>query len=248
VTNNLLHMVYQGQGGTDLWWAWFDGNNWAGNLKLPPAFQFPAGPGQYSLQQTRPSLCVDTNGALHLLYHAYLVPLPNGGIQNQLLHATFTPPLRTAPSLDDWSAPDVVSRDKNHPAILPFGQSLAMISTIALNVAGNNVLQFAQGNPGAWGNFTPLHGNVLSTDGGVLVEFNNLLYVVYIGLSHRKIWYAWMDANGASTESPQGNLQVKNAGWEADTSAAISAAVINSELCIAYKGQSSDNLWFAHGH
>lgn len=249
VMNNMIYMVYQGQGGTDLWFAWFDGNNWNGNTKLPNGFQQPAGAGAYTMQYCRPSLCVDALGTtLHLVYHAYLVPLPAGGIQNQLLHATFS-------QGNGWVGPDVVSRDKDHPAILQFGppqigrqQAFSLLSTIALNQPGNDALQFATGNPGAWGGFGTLTNNVLSTDGGFLVQFNNLLYIIYIGQSHRNIWYAWMNAAGTVYNGTVGNLQVKEPGWEARTSAAISAAVIGGELCVAYKGQASDNMWFVHGH
>lgn len=242
MTNNLVYMVYQGQGGTNLYLATFDGNQWSDDGQLPDQIQHPAGAGQYSLQQTQPSLCADSNGQLHLLYHAYLVPLPEGAVQNQILHSTYDPRRGV------WSKPDVVASPYAHPAILQLGNLFALTATVAANQADSENLHFTTGTPGAWQNFASLNDNVLSTVGGVLVEFNNLLYIVYTGLSNKKIWYAWMNANAVASNAVLDNKQLKEGGWAAETSAALSAAVIDGELCVAYKGESSDNVWFVHGH
>jgi hypothetical protein len=247
VVNNLMHMVYQGEGGFGLLWSWFDGNVWSGNVQLPVAYEFPIGPGQYSLQQCQPCLCIDSNSAMHLVYHTDLVApggsSPPGAIPNQLRHGIFTPSA-TGPSVSSWSAPDVVSQDLSHPAIAPFGRTFALTATSAVNKANSEDLQFAQWLPGQLAQFEPL-GSVLSTDGGVLLNFNSLLYSVYIGHEHRNIWYAWLNNNSAT---PAGNQRVKGPGFSAETSAPVGAALFNGDVCIAYKGQDSDNFWFTHGH
>jgi hypothetical protein len=243
VLNGNLHMVYQGSGGTDLWWSWFDGIKWAGDIKLPPSYQFPAGAGNYSLQKVQPALCVDSSGTMHLVYHSFLAPLPAGGVQNELRHGIYKPPNPSdPPSLSYWSAPDVIAKDLSQPAVAAFGQSLSVTATSTLNNATSNKLQYLQGSVGNWGAAQPL-GPALSTDGAVLIEFNELLYTIYRGQGHRNLWYTWMDSGA----TPLGNQQVKGAGVSVETSAPIGAAIFNSEICIAYKGQDSDNFWFCHG-
>jgi hypothetical protein len=241
VANGMMHMVYQGAGGTGLWWSWFDGEKWWGNIKLSDDFQLPFGGKDYSLQQTEPSMCVDSSGTLHLAYHAYLSPIPANEAQNQIFHSTYRAN-GTAPSPSNWSKPDSVSSPFNRPEIQAFNRSLFLIAISAQNAPGSDALQLAQGLPGNWSAFSPIPG-ALSNFGGALVEFNTFLYAFYRGQGNRNVWYVCLNP----TAVPGDNKQVKGVGINVETSAPISVAVFNGEVCLAYKGQSSDNFWFAHG-
>lgn len=72
VLNGILHMVYAGEGGSNLWWSWFDGSTWQGNISLG-----------FSADQPQPSLTA-YNGQLYLAWHHLVPPVtvtdPNGAV------------------------------------------------------------------------------------------------------------------------------------------------------------------------
>jgi hypothetical protein len=236
VLNGIVHMVYVGQGGSNLWWSWFDGKNWAGNLQLP-----------YTAGDPQPALAA-FNGKLHLVWHNF-VPAVTQTVDNQVIviqpahnyiqHATFTAgePLQVS----SWQQQPLLGDGAQLPALAAFNGSLYLVLSQA-NGSGLLKAKWDGQNWPGWSNFTITGSSPASAGGAAMAVFNNALYIVYPGSGGANLWYASIDTSDVDA----GNIQIKTGSTTPETSAPVGVATFNGDLCLAYKGQSSNNFWFAY--
>jgi hypothetical protein len=88
----------------------------------------------------------------------------------------------------------------------------------------------------------------LASKGGVgLAVFNSLLYLVYPDELGVILRYAWIDA----LHVPHGNIPIKvsngSTGSTPKTSAPLGLCAFNGALCVGYKGENGNNVWFCYG-
>lgn len=236
--NGHLHMIYAGKDGATLWWSWFDGHTWAGNLMLPYS---TGGSGQ-------PALAAMGN-MLHLVWHDFVPPVTET-VNNQvivlrpshdyILHATLD--AREPLQVSSWQGPTTLGDGGTLPSIAAFNNTLYMV----LSQAGNTGLLIGkwQGNvwPG-WTTFGITGSSPASSGGAALSVFNNKLYIVYPDQGGHNLWYADVD----TLDVHAGNVQIKTGNSTPETSAPVGLATFNGHLCLAYKGESSNNFWFSYG-
>jgi len=237
VLNGILHMVYAGEGGSNLWWSWFDGTTWQGNIPLG-----------FSADQPQPSLTA-YNGQLYLAWHHLVPPVtvtnPNGSVSvvspefDYIYYSVFNP---SSPfQAGSWLAPRLAGSGGRFPTLGVYASSLYMI----LSQAGGSGLILTELKGDAWTNWVALssdHGTPESSGGAGVAVYEGSLYVVYPGQGGANLWYLAIDSNN----HPTGNIQIKTSGSTPETSAPVGVALFNDALCVAYKGESSDNIWFAY--
>ncbi len=235
--NGHLHMVYAGAEGATLWWSWFDGNVWAGNLKLP----FGGGSPQ-------PALAAIGN-TLHLVWHNF-VPAVTETINKQVIvlqpahnyiqHATLDG--REPLQVSSWQAAPALGDGAALPSLAAFNGTLYAV----LSEAGGTGLLIGKWEGNVWQGWTPFSitgSSPASSGGAALSVYNNELYIVYPGQGGNNLWYAYVD----TLDVHAGNLQIKIGQSTPETSAPVGLATFNGHLCLAYKGQSSNNFWFSYG-
>jgi len=236
VLNGIIHMVYVGEGGSNLWWSWFDGQSWAGNLELP-----------YSGGNPQPALAA-LNGKLHLVWHNF-VPAVTETIDKQvivlqpqhdyILHSVYDS--REPLQVSSWQTQPAIGDGAQLPALAAYNGTMYLILS---QVGGTGLLKSkfnGQTFPG-WSNFTITGSSPASAGGAALSVFNNQLYVVYPGEDGHNLWYAYID----TLDVAAGNIQIKTGSSTPETSAPLGVATFGKDLCVAYKGESSDNFWFAY--
>jgi hypothetical protein len=242
VLNGIIHMVYVGQGGANLWWSWFDGKNWAGNLQLP-----------YSGSNPQPALAA-FNGKLHLVWHNFIPAVtqkqPNGQVvvvqpaHEYIFHDTYD--AREPLQVSSWQTQPTLGDGAQLPALAAFNGSLYIILSQAIpDGTGVTKLYKAKWDgenwPG-WKVFTITGSSPASAGGAAMDVFNKALYIVYPGQNGANLWYAYID----TLDVAAGNIQIKTGNTTPKTSAPIGVAAFNGSLCVAYKGESSNNFWFAY--
>ena len=231
-------MVYVGEGGSDLWWSSFDGKTWAGNLNLP-----------YSGGSPQPALAA-FNGILHLVWHDSVPAVTAQGENGQvivlqpaheyILHSSYDP--REPLQVSSWQGEVELGDGAQLPALAAFNGALYMI----LNKTGETQMLKAKWDGQTWtgwSSFTITGSEPASVGGAGMTLFNGSLYIVYPGQGGANLWYAAIDTLGVAS----GNIQIKTGNTTPETSAPLGVAAFNGSLCVAYKGESSNNFWFAYG-
>ena len=241
---NLLHCVYSGQSDTFVYWSWFDGANWAGNIKLPP---LPHGP---ELHQVQTSLMM-FNGILHCVA---VLPFTTGGPTNyQMLMSTYTPGSPLASS--SWSPFTQISSTRTlaAPSLSIIGSQLILAATNPANGIGIAPLG---AQPISTHDWAPLKLGLLASigavtaawgdDGGVLVIFSNLsgsLFYAYVNVSE----FVTASSGWPFTAIPiQGDIQIVCPNSTPATSAPPGVAVFHGCFVVAYKGVDSDNFFITY--
>jgi hypothetical protein len=231
--NGMIHLVYEGKGGGNLWWCWFDGaQTWYGNLSLP-----------FSGYNLRPSLTY-FNGELHLVWHNQVSGSPG---HEYIMHSTLTPPANIAqqPRVDDWSAPQVIADGANYPSVVVFKNQLYVIAR-NYPYSANPVPQgfvYAKWDGGQVAAPLPLHPVTITgsdpktAEGPTAMTLGDAVIFVYQGEGGANIWYAWMDLDAQRQEQFHGNLQIKTATSTPEASAVIGLAAFAGKLCVGYKGE-----------
>ena len=257
--NDTIHMVYVGQGGANLWWSWFDGTSWAGNVKLP-----------WSGGDPQPALAA-YNGKLHLVWHDHqpaiyetvgATPGDPGdpgdpgspGVQilvqpeHNFIHYSALD-AREPLQVSSWQQPALLGDGGQLPALASYNGSLYMVLSSAVGdgrpPATSSGLLLGKWQNAAWegwGNFNIVGSSPRSAGGVALAVQNNLLYIVYPGQGGANMWYAYMDTLGVIA----GNIQIKTPPSVPETSAPLGLVSFQGNLCLAYKGESSNNLWFSY--
>lgn len=235
--NNMIHMVYVGTGGENLWWAWCKPNGQWTNVKLPwSGANTPA-----------PALAVHSDGKLYLAWHEYSAAVPNVSPEHNYIK--FSSLASTEPlDVSSWAAPQVVGDGATKPTMGSFRNTLYIFATpLDSTIFQPTQILMSTLNRGTWSSFAPFEitgSNPLSSGGGAVVVFSNELYLIYPGAGGNNLWYAWIDAQGQS----HGNVQIKISGSNIPkTSAPIGVTSFGRSLCVAYKGENSNNVWSCYG-
>jgi hypothetical protein len=234
VVAGILHMVYSGEDGDSLWWSWFDGSSWHGNIEL-----FNPTGGPRPIPKAEPALAVKIEGdTLHLVY-------TKGGDLYYSSCNVGNPDPASPWVAANWQTPTLaVSADTASfasPTLAPLASGFALAARVGAQ------LFVGIGAPGAW-DLKPITSSQagaapIATAGPTMVAWDNVLYVIYLGQSQKYLWWCALDASGAF----QGNWRiVANSTPEGQSRPA--AAVFDQQLCIAYTGSGyhSDNLYFAY--
>jgi len=232
VVAGILHMVYTGSDGASLYWSWFDGVTWYGALPL-----FAGSP----IPKAEAALAAEVEGdILHLVY------ANNGNLYYSSCDVGNPDP--TLPwAASDWTPQTPVASADNGLFQSP---SLAFSSGLALaarfGAAGiDHQIYAAIASPPSW-NLNPLTPSEGATSpvalyGPTMVRWDDVLYLVYLGPSQKYMWYCTLDSHGALLE----NWEITAASTP-ETRGRPAAAVFDEQLCIAYTGENSDNLYFAY--
>jgi hypothetical protein len=234
--NGIVHVVYQGAGGNNLWWSWFDGADFHGNISLP-----------FVSTDQHPSLAV-FDGKLHLAWHQQVEATVVNGVQTArgkelIWHSSYDPNLPL--EIDSWQPPDMLADGADYPSLVPFNKSLYLFARDypwGANPIPQGFLYGKWSGTGKFPGFSPVvivGTNPLTYDGPTATAFGNNVVVVYRGQGGANIWYLYMD----QSEHFAGNVQIKTATSTPKTSALIGAADFGGILVLAYKGESSDNMW-----
>jgi hypothetical protein len=235
VLNQTLHMVYVGEGGHNLWWAWFDGKSWGGNIKLP-----------YSTMAPQPALAA-FNNELHLVIHEYVPaaienlngqPIVTEPPHDYLFYAKGTLPSSPA----SWGPAVQLGDGAFNPSLSVFNNQLYLVMSQS---SAKRLLYAQSAAPGVWSGWSAFsHQNFdpKSSGGVATAPFGGNLSVVYPGEGGHNIWYSSLSITNVTS----GNVQVKTTLGTPETSAPIGTAVFENTLCVAYKGKASDNLWFSY--
>ena len=232
--DGVIHMVSVGKNGSTLWWQWSTpGGQW-NNAQLP-----------WSSQDPQPALAVHSDGKLYLTWHQFIAPSPAQGVHNYVWYSSLDP--RRALKVGSWAGEQLVIDGASNPAICSFGGSLYLAAKPASPLGGSLEILMLRFDGSSWSSSSSLSINgqdPLSSGGGAMAVLNGELYIVYPGQGGQNLWYAWIDAAG----QPHGNLQIKISNHNVPkTSAPIGVAAFNCALCVACKGQSSNNIWVSYG-
>jgi hypothetical protein len=245
--NGLVHMVYVGQGGANLWWAWAKPNGQWTNVQLPWS----------GAETAAPALAVHSDGKLYLAWHEYVSAVPAQVNSSGQIVAPATPEhnyikyssLATGEplSVSSWAEEQLVGDGASIPTMASYLNTLYLFATPAQPAAVSSQILTTQFGPRGWVPFSPFQitgTNPLSSGGAAAAVFNNELYVVYPGEGGKNLWYAWIDGQ----RQTHGNVQIVIAKNNTpETSAPLGAIAFNGALCVAYKGESSDNVWMSFG-
>jgi hypothetical protein len=233
--NGMIHVVYEGKGGSDLWWSWFDGaQTWYGNVPLP-----------FKGYHLRPTLTY-FNGQLHLVWHNEVGGSPG---HEYLMHSALTAPasLEQQPTVDDWSAPQVLADGADYPSIVAFNKQLYVIARKypygANPVPQGFVYAKWDGRTISSSSTLPLHPVVISgsdpktAEGPTAIVLGDAIIFVYQGEGGENIWYAWMDLDPRGQEQFHGNIQIKTMSSTPMASAVVGLAAFAGKLSVGYKGE-----------
>ena len=245
--NGLVHMVYVGKGGNNLWWAWGKPNGQWTNVQLPWS----------GAQTVAPALAVHSDGRLYLAWHEYVAATPAQVNDNGQVLTPGTPEhnyikyssLATGEPLlvSSWQAEQLAGDGASLPAMASYLGTLYLFAAAAQPAAAASQILMTQLGSKGWAplsRFQITGTNPLSSGGGAAAVFNNELYLVYPGEGGNNLWYAWIDEQ----RQTHGNVQiVVGKNNTPKTSAPIGATVFNGALCVAYKGESSNNVWMSFG-
>jgi hypothetical protein len=227
VANNMLHMVYVGEGGVELYWSWFDGVSWHGNLNL-----------NTSLSIGCPCL-VNLNGQLHLLYNVW-VPIAGSKVGSEgVAHLSLdvSKPL----VVTSWEQVETINLNFVEIAAAAFNSSIYIVDS------GNQVspLYFSFGTSSNWselGEVTGPNGAAKGSRGSALAASATNLHLIYVGASGSNIWHAVIDQDNSCTS----NVQIITPAGVPTTDTSINgAAIFAGALCTAYKGSNSDDIRFS---
>lgn len=242
--NNQIHMVYAGNKGRNLWWAWSQPNGSWTNVQLPWAGT------SYNPQ---PALAVH-QGKLFLAWYDYIQGTPasaNGLIpavpdQNYIRYSVLDG--REPLEVSSWQGERILAAGAQLPAMASYNNSLYLLATSPPNL-GTQIL-ISQFDGASWSPLKPFAitgAAPTSTDGVSLGILNNVLYLVYPSgpmQGSGSLRYAWIDSLNVSHGDIA--IQVSN-GSTPKTSAPLGVCTFNNTLCVGYKGLSSNNVWFCYG-
>jgi hypothetical protein len=244
--NNLIHMAYVGKEHENLWWAWCEPNGKWNNLQLPWS----------GALNPAPALAVHDDGNLYLAWHEYEAAKPAtydnygnliSGAEPEHNYIRFSSlNLREPLEVASWTAPQLLADGGVLPALCSFqGRLHLVVSPAAPNPLTQQILMSSFDGT-SWSALTPFAitgSNPLSSGGVAMAVFNSELYLVYPGAGGKDIWYSWIDAQG----QPHGNVQILAGSTPPKTSAPLGVTAFNGALCVAYKGESSNNFWVSYG-
>jgi hypothetical protein len=239
--NKMIHVVYEGSGGSNLWWSWFDGTTWYGNVSLP-----------FTGSHLQPTLAV-SGGKLHLVWHDEQQKGTLNGRQvpghEYLWHSVYDPQLPL--EVDSWKTPDLLFDGAEYPSLVAYNGLLYLLARNYPYGASPVPPGFMYGKWNTAGVFTGLKpvqitGSVPETsEGPTATVFGKYLVFVYQGSGGANLWYAYMDTE----EQFFGNDQITTPTSTPRTSAVVGALGFNGMLCLAYKGESnylSNNIYYAY--
>ena len=260
VIGGLLHMVYVGTDGSSLWWSWFDGTKWGGNVEIGSATAVNSAVATIG-ECGSPSM-VSMNGQLYLAYHSYSedphdttgstpVPdgrggfLPEGGHSYVLCWSTVD--VTKTLEAKNWSPGKVIKGQFRQPALaISNGKIILAASGGDSSVIYANVINFAANpfNNHAWLPLELQNGAVVpkSKQGVDFATLGSTLYMAFPGEGGSNMYYASLD----DSMNVFGNIQIKCTNAVPITSAPIGVVAFGNQLALAYKGNDSDNMWFTY--
>ena len=246
---NYLYLVYRGKDSTDVWWSWFDGANWGGNIKLPYPANKAAAEWILHNGMPEPALGAFANDQAVLILREHgKGKNAQGNISENDYLVSFTSPFTFVggPQNSWWNPPSPLGAEGITPAATVFPiEPAGPFSTLVL-VTDTRSGEFRWSRfTGAWTPMTTLQNNgtpPTSAGGAALAVLNNLLYAVYPELDGKTLGYTTINSDMVSS----GDSPVQSATSMLTTSAPIGAATFNNSVCIAYKGEKNDDILFAH--
>jgi hypothetical protein len=245
VFNNQNHMVYAGNEGRNLWWAWSQPDGSWNNLQLPwSGTNF----------NPQPALAVH-EGKLFLAWYDYVQGTPasqNGSIpavpdRNYIRYSSLDE--REPLEVSSWAHEQIIADGAQLPALASYSNgkttTLYLLATSPPNL-GTQLL-ISQFNGNNWAALKPfaITGAAPASKGGIgLAVFNSMLYLVYPDAQGVTLRYAWIDTLNVT----HGDIQIKvSNGSTPKTSAPLGLCVFNGALCVGYKGENGNNVWFCYG-
>ena len=244
--NGLIHMVYVGEHGQNLWWATAKPNGQWSNVQLPFS----------GAQDVQPALGVHSDGKLYLAWHEFIAAKPatyvNGRLtspaqpeQNNIRYSSLDG--REPFEVDSWAEPQLAGSGAVLPALCSHRGVLHLAATPESPRPRNEQILMSTLQRDGWSPFAPLAivgREPLSAGGGAMTVLGDSLYIVYPGSGGHNIWYAWIDALGQS----HGDVQVQiEGGGTPETSAPLGVTAFDGLVCVAYKGKSGNNVWMSYG-
>lgn len=254
---NLLHCVYSGAGNSKMYWSWYDGNNWSGNVQLPDL------PYASYESQRQPSL-IFFNGLLHCVATIPTQNKDSNPPQYAMVHSAYDPTTPLDPG--SWSPWTVMGKSQNFaaPAMTAIGNQLILAASQRL--VGVGAVSFSPGMPQPI-NWSPQKLGPVgddpdvnypqASDGLCILPWgdDDGVLLLYVGEGGNNLYYAYFavsDLQPGSLGLPltgvpyQGNIQIECPDSTPETSAAIGAAYFHGNIVIAYKGESSNNFYIAY--
>jgi hypothetical protein len=254
VAGGLLHMVYQGAALGGIWWSWFNGTTWAGNVQLT------------NIIGGQPSLALAGN-TLHLVT-GWDASSTGDSSSAGLAHAIYQ--LGSPQTVASWSMkiPGPKSRGYHRPFLVSNGTALILYATgtgSATEISGPDGTSIigagqlvTQSNlpQDLWVPAVLAYGPTVSTypvdsKGGAAVAVGTAINAVYVGSGGSNIW-EFADQFGQYAQPQQQfsniglNEQVKSTKSTPETSAPMGIMYFQGNIVIAYKGASSDNFYVAY--
>jgi hypothetical protein len=251
----LLHLVYEGRDAGTLWWSWFDGKSWVGNIRLP----LPPRADQSVMQ---PALAF-FDGSVHCIA-AMAGSVAGYNLQSALVHSTFSPgsPM-AASSWSDWTGVSNVPYGYGDnafqaPALAQIGTQLVMAATVEPSIGAGPIQLNVQGPlPTTWApqkltlDYTVSASTGLaiapwSDSGGVLVVYYHSSALYYLYFNTSAFIPKPLGFDDTTLEPYQGPVQIKTPNSIPKTSAPLSIASFDGRYVIAYKGENSNDFYMAY--
>jgi hypothetical protein len=238
VPGGMIHIVYENNAGSNLKWCWFDGaQTWFGNYDLP-----------FQGSHLQPSVAY-FNNQLHLVWHNETAG------HEYLMHSALTiPKAPTAPTIADWTQPQIIADGAQYPSLVVFNNALYILARDyaygANPVSEGFVYTKWDGGPVSGNlklNKVSITGQTPKTnEGPTAIVVGDAVVFVYQGAGSvtdtQNLWYGWMelDPNPNKTEHFYGNLQIQAGTSSPKASAVVGLTIFANKLCIAYKGNGNN--------
>ncbi len=241
----LLHCVYAGDDNAAVYWSWFDGQTWKGNIPLPPT-------GLSHDPQYQPSLTY-FDGMLHCFVNR----------SDEFLHCAYD---TTKPQVtSSWTAWTLIKGSYSGPSSAVINGRLILAATDSTSClrVGEVKLNLPGALPTGWSpqaigsGVDESHYSTLSSNPGiVMVPWGDSDGALMCYLpSDNEIYYLYFELAGLSSAPSgifpcvpyHGNTQIKCANSTPGTSDTLGLAYFADAFVIAYRGESSDNFYLAYG-
>ena len=221
----LLDLVYRSSADSTMWWSWYDGSNWAGDVQIAKP------DGGVPKTSARPAAAKYGN-SLYIVYRS--------SADSTMWYAWFDGTSWNG-DIQIKTGGGKVPKTSAAPAIAVFNNILYLV----YRSSADSTMWYAWFDGSSWSGdkqiAKPDGGVPKTSDAPALAVFNNILYLVYRSSADSTMWYAWFDGS-----TWNGDVQIaKPDGGVPKTSAAPTVAAFEGLLYLVYKSSADSTMWFA---